>query len=66
MRRLLLAAMVLELIPSEQEVVVPTDDTNTQHTGKRVYGKARHHECTEPALAVFARMRKITGKAEAT
>lgn len=40
----LLAAMVLELIPPEQEVVVPTDDTNTQHTGKRVYGKARHHD----------------------
>ncbi len=39
-----LAAMILELIPDDQPVIVPADDTSTRHTGKRVYGKARHHD----------------------
>jgi len=39
-----LAAMVLELIPEDQPVVCPVDDTTTQHKGKRVYGKGRHHD----------------------
>ena len=39
-----LAAMVLELIPPEQPVVCPVDDTNPQHKGKCVYGKGRHHD----------------------
>lgn len=39
-----LAAMVLELIPLEEPVVVPVDDTNPQHKGKRVYGKGCHHD----------------------
>jgi hypothetical protein len=39
-----LAALVLELIPPEQPVVIPVDDTTPQHKGKRVYGKGRHHD----------------------
>jgi hypothetical protein len=39
-----LAAMILELVPADQPVVVPVDDTAPQHKGKRVYGKARHHD----------------------
>lgn len=38
------AAMVLELIPEDQPVVCPVDDTTPQHKGKRVYGKGRHHD----------------------
>jgi hypothetical protein len=40
----ILAAMILELIPLDQPVVVPVDDTSPQHKGKRVYGKGRHHD----------------------
>lgn len=39
-----LAALVLELIPQDQPVVCPVDDTTPQHKGKRVYGKGRHHD----------------------
>jgi hypothetical protein len=39
-----LAAMVLELIPADQPVVCPVDDTTAQHKGKHVYGKGRHHD----------------------
>jgi hypothetical protein len=39
-----LAAMVLELIPCDQPVVCPVDDTTPQHKGKWVYGKGRHHD----------------------
>ena len=39
-----LAAMVLELIPADQPVVCPVDDTTPQHKGKHVYGKGRHHD----------------------
>jgi hypothetical protein len=39
-----LAAMVLELIPQDQPVVVPVDDTTPQHKGKHVYGKGCHHD----------------------
>jgi len=39
-----LAALVLELIPPDQPVVVPVDDTTPQRKGKRVYGKGRHHD----------------------
>ncbi len=39
-----LAAMVLELIPADQAVVCPVDDTTPQHKGKRVYGKGCHHD----------------------
>ena len=39
-----LAAAVLELIPNDQPVVCPVDDTTPQHKGKHVYGKGRHHD----------------------
>jgi hypothetical protein len=39
-----LAAMVLELIPADQPVVCPGDDTTPQHKGKHVYGKGCHHD----------------------
>jgi DDE superfamily endonuclease len=39
-----LAVMVLELIPEDQPVVCPVDDTTPQHKGKHVYGKGRHHD----------------------
>jgi DDE superfamily endonuclease len=39
-----LAAMILELIPENQPVICPVDDTTPQHKGKRVYGKGCHHD----------------------
>lgn len=39
-----LAAMILELVPENQPVVCPVDDTNPQHKGKHVYGKGCHHD----------------------
>jgi hypothetical protein len=39
-----LAAMVLELIPANQPVICPVDDTTPQHKGKKVYGKGCHHD----------------------
>lgn len=39
-----LAAAVLELVPADQPVVCPVDDTAAQHRGKRVYGKGRHRD----------------------
>jgi hypothetical protein len=39
-----LAAMVLELVPAGAPVVVTVDDTATQHRGKHVYGKGKHHD----------------------
>lgn len=39
-----LAAMVLELVPADEPVTCPVDDTSTQHRGKRVYGKGRHRD----------------------
>jgi hypothetical protein len=39
-----LAAMVLELVPRDQPVLCPVDDTCAQHRGKDVYGKGRHRD----------------------
>jgi hypothetical protein len=39
-----LAALVLELIPADQWVVLSGDDTVAQHKGKHVYGKGCHHD----------------------
>lgn len=39
-----LAAMVLELVPEGEAVVIPVDDTTPQHKGKNVYGKGRHRD----------------------
>ena len=39
-----LAAAVLRLIPEDEPVLVPMDDTTAQHRGKKVYGKGCHHD----------------------
>ncbi|MGB2820845.1 MAG: transposase [Phycisphaerae bacterium] len=39
-----LAAAILELIPPDEPVLVPMDDTTAQHRGKKVYGKGCHHD----------------------
>jgi len=39
-----LAAMILEMIPADEPVVCPADDTTPQHKGKHVYGKGCHHD----------------------
>jgi hypothetical protein len=39
-----LAAVVLELVPPDQPVICPVDDTCPQHKGKNVYGKGKHHD----------------------
>lgn len=39
-----LAALVLELIPADQPVICPVDDTTPRHKGKKVYGKGCHHD----------------------
>jgi hypothetical protein len=38
------AAIILELIPLDQPVVLPVDDTAAQHKGGLVYGKCRHRD----------------------
>jgi hypothetical protein len=40
----ILAAAVLELVPRDQPIVVPGDDTTPQHKGKNVYGKGCHRD----------------------
>lgn len=40
----ILASAVLNLIPEDQSVLVPMDDTTAQHRGKHVYGKGCHHD----------------------
>jgi hypothetical protein len=39
-----LAGMVLELVPADEPVICPVDDTTPQHKGKHVYGKGRHRD----------------------
>ena len=39
-----LAALLLDLLPPDQPVVLPVDDTTPQHKGKHVYGKGCHHD----------------------
>jgi hypothetical protein len=39
-----LAAMILELVPVDQAVILSADDTAAQHRGKKVYGKGRHRD----------------------
>ena len=39
-----LAAAILALIPPDQPVLVPMDDTTVQHRGKKVYGKGCHRD----------------------
>jgi hypothetical protein len=40
----ILAAIVLELVPSQEPVLIALDDTAVQHKGKQVWGKARHRD----------------------
>jgi hypothetical protein len=40
----ILATAVLRLIPEDEPVLVPMDDTTAQHRGKKVYGKGCHHD----------------------
>ena len=39
-----LAALILEIVPKDQPVVVPVDDTAVQHKGKQVWGKGRQRD----------------------
>jgi hypothetical protein len=39
-----LAAAILRLIPEDEPVLIPMDDTTAQHRGKKVYGKGCHHD----------------------
>ena len=39
-----LASAILRLIPEDEAVLVPMDDTTAQHRGKKVYGKGCHHD----------------------
>ena len=39
-----LASLILRLIPEDEPVLVPMDDTTAQHRGKHVYGKGCHHD----------------------
>ncbi len=44
-----LAATILQLIPPDEPVLVPMDDTTAQHRGKHVYGKGCHHDAVRSA-----------------
>jgi hypothetical protein len=39
-----LATTLLRLVPDDEPVLVPMDDTTAQHRGKKVYGKGCHHD----------------------
>jgi hypothetical protein len=39
-----LATAIVRMIPENEPVLVPMDDTTAQHRGKKVYGKGRHHD----------------------
>lgn len=45
----ILAHAILSLIPPEEPVLVPMDDTTAQHRGKCVYGKGCHHDAVRSA-----------------
>jgi len=40
----IVAAAVLRLVPTDEPILVPMDDTTAQHRGKHVYGKGCHHD----------------------
>jgi hypothetical protein len=44
-----LAHAVLSLIPPEEPVLIPMDDTTAQHRGRCVYGKGCHHDAVRSA-----------------
>lgn len=39
-----LAALILEIVPKDQPLVAPIDDTAVPHKGKQVWGKGRHRD----------------------
>jgi hypothetical protein len=45
----ILATAILQLIPPDEPVLVPIDDTTAQHRGKHVYGKGCHHDAVRSA-----------------
>ncbi|MHC4539415.1 MAG: hypothetical protein ACYTEK_07930 [Planctomycetota bacterium] len=44
-----LAHAILSMIPPEEPVLVPMDDTTAQHRDKCVYGKGCHHDAVRSA-----------------
>ena len=44
-----LAATILNFVPSDEPVLIPIDDTTAQHRGKHVYGKGCHHDAVRSA-----------------
>jgi hypothetical protein len=44
-----LATAILRLIPVDEPILVPMDDTTAQHRGKCVYGKGCHHDAVRSA-----------------
>jgi hypothetical protein len=44
-----LATAILRLIPADEPILVPMDDTTAQHRGKHVYGKGCHHDAVRSA-----------------
>ena len=44
-----LATAILRLIPADEPILVPMDDTTAQHRGKCVYGKGCHHDAVRSA-----------------
>jgi hypothetical protein len=45
----MLATAILHLVPPDEAVLVPMDDTTAQHRGKHVYGKGCHHDAVRSA-----------------
>jgi hypothetical protein len=45
----ILARAILALIPPDEPVLVPMDDTTAQHRGRSVYGKGCHHDAVRSA-----------------
>jgi hypothetical protein len=43
------ATAILRLIPADEPILVPMDDTTAQHRGKHVYGKGCHHDAVRSA-----------------
>jgi hypothetical protein len=49
-----LASAVLELVPLDQPVLCPVDDTLIEHRGDRVYGKGRHRSCVGSTRGILS------------
>jgi hypothetical protein len=44
-----LASLILRMIPEDEPIFVPMDDTTAQHRGAKVYGKGCHHDAVRSA-----------------